>query len=207
METIKPKTNVPIVGQLKKAFYQHNERAKEEGWPPQVKLQGVWEGEGQGNVYGPLILTDMLEKEGVLHKPVDEDGNRLTDRYGNHKYVIVGEPTVCLVKKEVDSDDGSRIMWEVTVGDAVKPPDEAEYAVPHTDDEIPHPADDYTDRKPDESKVTFDRKEWARLQSRWLKAAALAVKVHTEADIEVDNDRLSQTATAFFIEANRRNLD
>ena len=54
--TIKPLTNVSLYGTIKNAWYSLSKRAKEEGWPAQVKLSGRWTSDNAmvGDEKGPI---------------------------------------------------------------------------------------------------------------------------------------------------------
>ncbi len=65
-KTVKLQTNISLIGTVSKAYYHFSEKAKEENWAPQLKLIGVWDEEGEGNVYLPLRLAEDMHKQGFL---------------------------------------------------------------------------------------------------------------------------------------------
>ncbi len=65
-KTVKLQTNLPLIGTVSKAYFHHNQKAKDEGWAPQLKLVGTWDEEGEANVYLPLRLVEDMHKAGFL---------------------------------------------------------------------------------------------------------------------------------------------
>ena len=210
MATIKPKTNIPLIGTL---MYVNYAKSKTEGWKDQVGLKGTWDGE-EGTVYCPLFIKDVLFDLALIEKPTDTDGNREVDKYGGNRYIVNGQPRIMLTKSETEGDEPGKtaIRWNVNLCDSAgandqpRPsnmPCDKESAEANFPEQPPHPADRATSHN--EAVVDYDE-AWTTIHDRWVKAAGFAVAAHIDADLEVDNDRLAQTATAFFIEACRRNL-
>jgi len=211
MATIKPKTNIPLIGQLRYVNHFISTKKNSDGtpWPDQVGLKAEWEGEGEGVAYCPMWIKDMLFDLGLIEKPVDNDGNRVVDeKYDGRVYRVLGQPRIMLTKSETDEG----VRWNVNLCDTAgandqpRPsnmPCDKESAEANFPEQPPHPADRATSHN--EAVVDYDE-AWTTIHDRWVKAAGFAVAAHIDADLEVDNDRLAQTATAFFIEACRRNL-
>lgn len=65
------RTNVALFGTVSTAYYAHNQKAKDEGWAPKLKLVGQWEGESKTDVYVPLGLQAEMEKKGFLSVELD----------------------------------------------------------------------------------------------------------------------------------------
>jgi len=187
METIKPKTNIPILGTLRYVNYQ---KSKTEGWKDQVCLVGTWDDHGEGRIYGPLFLKDELEKIGAITKPVGGNGSRLKDKFGNPAYKVVGSPRVLLLKSETEEG----VRWQVNLGDSA--------GADHQPEERATSHEPHDDAPPQSS----NSKQWAQMRDTWVKCAKLARNAHNKAELECDDDRIAQTATSFFIEANRKNL-
>ena len=65
-KTVKLQTNLPLIGTVSRVYFHHNQKAKDEGWAPQLKLVGTWDEEGEGSVYLPLRLAEDMHKAGFL---------------------------------------------------------------------------------------------------------------------------------------------
>jgi len=90
--TIRLKTNVSLVGTVSKAFFNYSDKAKAEGWDPQLKLMGTWTPEGEGDVYLPLRLVESMEAKGFLRVETGPDH----DLY----HVMMPNTRIKLVKEE-----------------------------------------------------------------------------------------------------------
>ena len=112
----KPKTNVPLVGVVSAAYYNHSEVAKKEGWAAQLKLVGTWEIDGtqkDGDVYLPLgILGDMVDK-GFIHAEAVEGE---PDKY----QILMPNTRIQLLREE----DGTKKLTRFSIVDGSQAPQE-----------------------------------------------------------------------------------
>lgn len=103
--TVKVATNIPIVGTITYADESHSDKAKAEGWPPQLKLTGHWNG-SDGAVYTPTFLLEHLIAVGLL-----EDNGETSD-WGAAKYRVTDQSAVVTILK-AETEDGIRWSGEV----------------------------------------------------------------------------------------------
>jgi len=212
MATIKPKTNIPLIGQLRYVNHFISTKKNSDGtpWPDQVGLKAEWEGEGEGVAYCPMWIKDMLFDLGLIEKPVDNDGNRVVDeKYGGRVYRVLGQPRIMLTKSETDEG----VRWNVNLCDTAgandqpRPsnmPCDKESAEANFPEQPPHPADRaHVDPVAATSKNELG---WNDIANRLSKAMAIAADCHAESGLDVENERIFQTAVSVFIESGHRNL-
>jgi len=93
-------TNVPLVGKIRAAYWNHTDYAKEHGWDPNLQLYGDWEKfvdnkevehTGKGVLSVHLSLVEDLVKLGIMSVGPQEDG---------HDTFKVKDDAVQLLRKE-----------------------------------------------------------------------------------------------------------
>ena len=109
-KTVKLSTNIPLIGVVSKVFFHHTQKAIDEGWTPQLKLVGVWDGEGEANVYVPLRLAEDMHKAGFMTIETGPDH----DLY----HVMVPNTRIKLIKEE----DGTKKFITFSIADHLDRP-------------------------------------------------------------------------------------
>ena len=94
--TIKLEVNVPVTGVIRQVWYQKSTKAE---WSDQIKIKGVWDGKGEGNIYVHNALEAQMQQKGIINA-----------RNGD-SYAVIGSPRVQLLKKE----DGTKKFVEVSL--------------------------------------------------------------------------------------------
>ena len=114
--TVKLETNIPLTGTVKGVYFA---KSRTEGWADQIKLQGAWDGKGEGSVYIPMPCRDQLVSAGLINAEPDAQGN----------YGLRGAPRLRLHRTE----NGTQKITTVTVDGAAP----AYTALPHTNGSAP----------------------------------------------------------------------
>lgn len=97
--TIKPKTNIPLVGTLKYADFYQGE------YGLRLKLTGDWDEHGEGVVWLPATLEAELTNGGYIERTGEKD------RFGQDGLKANRQLRLTLIKTE--SEDGKRTFWNV----------------------------------------------------------------------------------------------
>jgi len=106
--TIRLQTNVPLIGTVSQAYFSYSDKAKSEGWDPQLKLMGTWTPEGEGDVYLPLRLVDDMFRAGFLKIETGPDH----DLY----HVMMPNTKIQLLKEE----DGTKKFIRFSLVDGIQ---------------------------------------------------------------------------------------
>lgn len=188
MATIRLKTNVPLRGTVQYCNYAHSDKAKAEGWQPQLGLKGTWDGEA-GTVYLPMVMDAHLLNMGLIQ----EDGK---DKFDNPAYRVLSDKPIVILKAE--RDDGRK-----------------ETHVRFEDDKAPEPQQSTPKSQP-KPQAKSSRDDWREMRDRMVACLRLADQAWRTAFVDaqgspdilstVDASVLHATAATFYIEAQRRGL-
>lgn len=166
-ETVKLLTNIPLtLSALKYADYSQSEKAKAEGWAPQVKLTGTMDGRDV-SVFLPGGCLNDLCAQGI----VDDTGN--TTKWGTPEYKVLNTGPITILRTEegtkkytsINPDLGAKMTAPGATGQASapqnagKPPQQAPSAP-----------------KPQPTGQVSDLEGWAVLEATYRACADIAVR-------------------------------
>lgn len=195
--TIKPLTNVPLVGVVRYMDYWPAKEKDGKQYGAQVSLKGTWDEQGEGTVYLPSVVGDQIIVDGLAH----QDGTKVFqgEQVPQFRWDYAGR--VSILRRE----DGQKKFTTVTpVEKNGSPP------IQQGDAHEPGPGVDTVAQV--HGGIPSPRQRWADLQETYDACVKIAAKVWRLDPTDGMNtpaewtELLGRAANTLFIEANKRNL-
>lgn len=207
-ETVTLLTNIPLtLSALRYADYSQSEKAKAEGWAPQVKLTGTMDGRDVA-VYLPGSCLNELVAQGI----VDDTGN--TTKWDTPEYKVLKTGPITILRTEdgkkkytaINPDMGPAPQ-RAAPGANIRPLDETPRSTGKPPQKAPHAP------KAESAGETNPPGDWAVLKATYAECTRIATETWLTAQRAFGADALglsdvgliAATAT-LFIEANKRGL-